>query len=776
MKNPPQPIASQSMGSNLAASPLDQVDLQQYWLVLKRRWKPASLVFLSTIAAAAGLASLQKSTYSSSGKLLFRANRMPALTGLGNESSGSGSQAGNIGTLGQLTQQSSPLRTETESLLSRPILERTIRALNLRDAKGKAMDPDDLAKQVKVKDVAGADVLKVSYTDRNAQRASAVINQLMQEYIKTNIATTRSEATAAREFIAQELPKTEAVLRQADAAVREFKERSGITDFTSEERLLSTALGDIETQITRGRTELTEVSSRYGALQGKLGMGTAQALTAGTLSQSVEVQQALSQWQQLQSQLQLERTKLKDNHPRVQDLIQKEAALRQIVQQRVVQTVGSNGSQASMAGQGISMGEIKQTLIKEYIGSEISRSGVANRLNALDSARIVYRQRLSLLPRIEQQQRELQRRVEVAQGTYASLLKRLQEVQLAERQTVGTARMIEQAVPALEPSGSNKIVLLGVGALLGSLLASATMLGLEVADRSIKTVKEARDVFGYPWLGTIPYWGNPAKAKRQMGMVPTVPVRDMPRSLVSGAYRMLQANLRFLNLDGNLKSVVITSSVPKEGKSTIAANLAATMAQLGRRTLLIDADLHHPTQHRTWDLPNQAGLSDIIIGQTNFKTAVQQSVMDHLDVLTAGTMPPNPLAILDSNRMAMLIESLEQTYDFVIIDAPPLMVEAEALTLGRLAHGVLLVARPGLVPTDGAKMAKELLTQSGQRVLGLVVNSAVLEPDAYRNAYYDREAYNNKSSDHDNDHHNGGQNAKSRSDRNASIAVGASGG
>jgi polysaccharide biosynthesis transport protein len=208
---------------------------------------------------------------------------------------------------------------------------------------------------------------------------------------------------------------------------------------------------------------------------------------------------------------------------------------------------------------------------------------------------------------------------------------------------------------------------------------------------------------------------------------------------------MLQASLRFLNLDGELKSLVITSSVPKEGKSTVAANLAATMAQLGRRTLLIDADLHHPTQHQIWHVDNQEGLSDIIIGQAHFKTAAR-SVLENLDLLPAGTMPPNPLAILDSSRMSKLIKGLEEAYDLVIIDAPPLVVEAEALTLGHLTQGVVIVARPGVLPIEGAKTARELLNQSGQKVLGMVVNSAVLEPDTYRNAYYNRESVSQPTS------------------------------
>jgi capsular exopolysaccharide synthesis family protein len=216
-------------------------------------------------------------------------------------------------------------------------------------------------------------------------------------------------------------------------------------------------------------------------------------------------------------------------------------------------------------------------------------------------------------------------------------------------------------------------------------------------------------------------------------------VRDAPRSIVSGSYRMLQANLKFLSLDEKLKSIVITSSVPREGKSTVAANLAATMAALGRRTLLIDADLHHPSQHHIWHLTNVGGLSNMVVEQTRGRDAIVP-VLENLDVLTCGVIPPNPLALLDSKRMASLIETFEQQYDFVIVDAPPLIVAAEALTLGKIVDGLLLVARPGVVDHANATTAKELLEQSSQNVLGMVINGAVLENEVYE-SYYDHDEY-----------------------------------
>jgi polysaccharide biosynthesis transport protein len=706
-------------------------DLQRYWQVLGRRWKPAAAIVLATTAASAGLASLQKPSFNAAGKLLIRSNRLSVLTGLGGDVAAS---ANNLGALSQLSPQTTPVRTEAENVLSRPVLEKTIEVLRLKDKKGKPVRPEDLMQKVKVKEVSGADVLKVVYDDPDPRKAAAVVNQVMQQYMKLNVSSNQSEAVAARQFIAQELPKTAGVVEQADAALRLFKERNQITDLAGEEKLLAQGLGNLEGEMTRVQTELTDVSSRYGSLNGKLGMNTQEAIAAGTLSQSTSVQQSLQQLQQIQAQLALERVKYQDNHPLVAGLVEKETALRQILQTRIGQTVGSQ----TVPDQSLNMGEIKQSLIKEYVGAEVVQLGLTQKYKTLANARAAYRSRLQRLPQLEQEQRTLQRRLDVAQNTYATLLKRLQEVQLAERQAIGTARLIESAAPPIKPSGSTKVLTVALGGILGLLLASATASFLEMRDRSIKTVKEARDLFGYTWLGTIPYFGKPPKRRQTNWTVPALPVRDMPRSLVSAAYRMIQANLRFLSLDRTLKTLVITSSVPKEGKSTVAANLAATMAQLGRRTLLIDADLHNPSQHHIWGISNVEGLSDVVVGQITAAQAAQP-VLDNLSVLCAGSMPPNPLALLDSKRMLALIESLEDQYDCILLDAPPLVVEAEALTLGRITQGILLVTRPGVVDLESARTAKELLDQSNQPVLGMVINSAILEGDALRSNYYSAE-------------------------------------
>ena len=195
-----------------------------------------------------------------------------------------------------------------------------------------------------------------------------------------------------------------------------------------------------------------------------------------------------------------------------------------------------------------------------------------------------------------------------------------------------------------------------------------------------------------------------------------------------------------MSLDNQLKVMVISSSVPQEGKSTTAANLAVAISQLGQRVLIVDADMRKPSQHNIWQLPNQVGLSSILTGQSEFNQAVVE-VMDNLEVLTSGIVPPNPLMLIDSSQMAVLVGQWAQTYDFVIIDSPPLSVAADTTILGKMANGLMFVVRPGVANSGNLAYCKELLEQSGQNVLGVVVNAVSRNSGSYYNNYYYYKSY-----------------------------------
>jgi capsular exopolysaccharide synthesis family protein len=199
---------------------------------------------------------------------------------------------------------------------------------------------------------------------------------------------------------------------------------------------------------------------------------------------------------------------------------------------------------------------------------------------------------------------------------------------------------------------------------------------------------------------------------------------------------MIQANLKFLTSQKPPKVLLVTSSVPEEGKSTVSANLSAAIAQLGRRVLLIDGDLRRASQHTLWQVSNRSGLREAIEDDLPISKLVLHP-MTNLDLLVAGTVSSNPLAILDSPEMSQLVARARQDYDVVLIDAPPLPVTADVLTISKLVDGIVFVSRPGIVERESAELAQETLGTSGQKVLGMVINGV-------KSSEFDRYSYHAK--------------------------------
>jgi capsular exopolysaccharide synthesis family protein len=267
-----------------------------------------------------------------------------------------------------------------------------------------------------------------------------------------------------------------------------------------------------------------------------------------------------------------------------------------------------------------------------------------------------------------------------------------------------------------------------MGIVLGAFLANLSIILLEMQDRSIQSLTEIKKKFPYKTLGI-----TPLEPPRYQGKIVT---RDEPDSFSSEVYRMIQANLKFLTSDKPPKVILVTSSVPEEGKSSVVANLAAAIAQLGRNVLLIDGDLRRSSQHHLWGVDNNKGLKDIIADNQSPISTIKKP-MANLSLITSGLVQSNPLALLDSAEISDLIGRSRREYDLIFIDAPPLAVTADVLTLSKLVDGILFVTRPGIVELESAELAQEALATSGQKVLGMVVNG-VKPNDFDRYSYHGR--------------------------------------
>ncbi|MEH2273223.1 MAG: GumC family protein, partial [Nostoc sp.] len=468
----------------------------KYLQVLKRRWIPTLGIFVCVFIILQVATLFKKPYYLAEGKLKFqRINTTSSLTGVGTE----------MGKLEPLVDdKNNPLNTEAEVIRSVPVVRSTINKLNLKDNKSGNLKTKQFLQMLTVKEIKGADVLSISYKDKNPELAAQVVNTLIDVYLEYNISAHRTQAATARKFIEKQLPNAELVVRQAEAELAGFKEKYKIVSLQEEATKALEVITSLQQQISEAQSRFADAEAQTQGIRKQLGMNSQQAVVMTSLSQTSGVQDILKEIQQLESQLAARRTVLQDNHPQIIDLQYKLQSLNGLLQQRIKNVVGTTSSQLNNNFQ---LGELQQQLSARLVELESSRLGLASQITTLSGLQTAYKQRLNNLPRLEQQQRQFERKVQAAQSTYSLLLQKLQESRIAENQNLGNASMISEAEVPEESISSPMFLYLSTG-LLASLTALATVYVLEKIDKSIKTTEQAKELLKFTLLGIIPNLNN----------------------------------------------------------------------------------------------------------------------------------------------------------------------------------------------------------------------------------------------------------------------------
>ncbi len=265
------------------------------------------------------------------------------------------------------------------------------------------------------------------------------------------------------------------------------------------------------------------------------------------------------------------------------------------------------------------------------------------------------------------------------------------------------------------PSYTRNLLVGGfIGILLGY-LASFIRMNL---DRKLRSVDEVEDLIESPVLAILP-------DVKDLDRKQTEGVDHSNRGPAAEAFRQLRTNFRFIDVDNPIRTVVITSANEGEGKSTVAANLARVLANAGQDTILVDADLRRPVVAGVYGVDSQIGLAQVLVGDVTADEALQDTTIEHLKVMSAGRVPHNPSELLGSHRMQQLLQELSRDH-LVVLDAPPLLPVTDAALLAAIADGAMVVFAIGQTYKEQAKLAKRRLTQTGGRMLGVVLNRAPL--------------------------------------------------
>jgi capsular exopolysaccharide synthesis family protein len=622
--------------------------------------------------------------------------------------------------------------TQIEFIRSFPVMERVATELGRvapdtsEEAKRSASYLNsiyNLGQEIAAQREGDTNIIRISATSDQPEQAERMANSTADAYRIENIETRNRLVNESRRFVEEQLGSLEKRLNDSEEALRAFKEREGQVFLSEEARAALDTFTKLEEQyieVTRKRGEGERQIDILRRSDAVVGNQTSRIFTEEPNALLTILNQRLLDVIQERNTLLINYTA---DHPQV------------VEQQRKIDNVRS---------------EMIQEL-KSKVATFIDRE------EAIQKQRAHYRQRYLGYPRSAIQISRLERDVKVNTDLLATLKAKHQELLIKGAERIQEVTIIAPAMTPTYPINASNVTLnLMVGALMGCFLGIVLAFGRESFDTSIGTIEGVEEFLKVPVLGIIPQFDHKIlKDMAQEVLPPDTPssVAESlskliclldPRSVLSESLRSLRTNIQFASLDRRVKSIIFTSAGLGEGKSTCVINLAITMAQEGMKVLLVDADLRKPIVHQRLGLAREPGLVDALLGTTSWRSYVRSATdlmlgtvgvdrfmntpgLDNLHVLTCGSESGNPNEFLNINKIKALTAEMQEEYDIVLIDTPPILPVTDAVAFSSRVDGTILVYQVGRIGRNALKRAKFLLDHAQANVLGVVLTNVKSE-------------------------------------------------
>ncbi|HEY5496863.1 MAG TPA: polysaccharide biosynthesis tyrosine autokinase [Syntrophales bacterium] len=375
----------------------------------------------------------------------------------------------------------------------------------------------------------------------------------------------------------------------------------------------------------------------------------------------------------------------------------------------------------------------KRALLSEYTEAHPAVKALAKKQETVSRQLTVYEGKMHNLPKAERDLARLTRVSKVNADTYTFLLQKHEEARIAKASTISNINIVDPAIAPIRPIKPNKAQNLLLGLIIGLALGVGLAFFQEYLDDTIKNADEAKRVMGLPLLAVIPHIpGSEPKANVPREIKPIT--QREPKSFVSEAFRALRTSLHFSAISREKKIMLVTSTFPQEGKSIISSNLAIILSQTGARVLIVDCDLRRSSLHEKFGYSKTPGLSELLTGDVTFAETKHNTGVPGLDLISAGTTPPNPSELLGSEAMRLFLLTQRENYDHIVIDAPPVLAVSDAPVLTAITDVVVLVMEAGRVPIKVAEHMREILSPLHTPIAGLVMNDKTGKGESY--GYY----------------------------------------
>lgn len=681
----------------------DKIDFNEYWNVIRDQRYLIIATFICVFASCLFY--------------LYKAPRIyQATVSLQVDKDSDNALAGVKGVVVQNRQDPDYLQTVAKNLKSRTLVKAVIKDLKL-ESDVRYRNSKDVIKSVSeditVAPIRATRLIEVKANHTDPQKAALVVNTLVSTFIKSNTDDQSSKSMEAYKLLTEEAKSMKTKVDRDEEAVHRFKESNQVVSFDDTENVVLLALKqrqlDLERAVSESISKTQLANELDNLIKGGLSADGAQMAVlqqhGGRLTGIQELKKSLTE---KESQLANMTQRYRAEHPTIVRLKDEVGSLRRAFERESRGLVEAVRAEARIA-------QSVEVAFRKALGDQEQKLLTMNKLKILHDS--------------------LNRELQQSKLLYEKITSRLKEIEVTANFKDKNITAVDMADTPLKPIKPSVLLTLLLGALGGLAVAIGLAFFVDYINDTIKTQDDIEAHLQVPFLGYVP------SIRRESVMERDLEAHTNPTSISSEGFRTLRAAIALAQTPENLRTVVVTSTIPSEGKSLVASNYAIVSAQSGLRTLLVDADLRRPSVHKPFGIESTVGLSAYLLEQvTDISEIIHTSKVPNLDVVCCGSIPMIPSELIGSKRMEKFLLEMRDRYDRVVFDCPPVGAVSDALVLGTLADGVVFVVKFNKIHRDHAVKSVQRIQSAGINIFGVVINDI----DYKNSQYYYSEYYSNQ--------------------------------
>jgi succinoglycan biosynthesis transport protein ExoP len=705
-----QTNADQGVSTDVLDS--NKIDLRAYWRTVRKRWPIIAVCASLAIAIAFVWTYRQPKIYEANCQIVIETMAPQVLQGV--------KDVVELGT-GSYWANKEFFETQYRIIQSTSVMVNVVERLGLHKdpayggGPGSKVTPIEVARrvlgQVQVKAIKDSRLAQIIVSDQKPERASLIANTLADAYVEYNLSYKLEGARTATAWLGEQASDLRRKLQESELSLYEFKRDRNLLAVNLDEKMSMTSqnLHQMNQRLAEIRLKRIELeATRKLILAARNDMNEKE--TVPEIQKHGVIHRIKEAYVVLASERGQLASKYGPDHPKLKAAEMQIEAVRKQWEHEI--------------------DEVLAAFEKNY-------KAVVDTQNALEKMIDNEKREAIELSKIEVEYKPLGRQAEENAKVYGLIASRQKEIDLTGLMKANNVRVLERAVLPTAPVSPRPMQNLGVGLLIGLGAGIGLAFLIEALDNTLKTQASVEALLGVPVLGMIPIIGG----KETKEDADKLRERDLgvyldPRSLAAECCRSIRTNILFMSPDRPIRTLVVTSPSPQEGKTTTAVNLAVTMAETGGRVLIIDTDLRRPRLHKSFGVPNQIGISTVIVGKSALDEAIKSTDVPNLDVLPCGPTPPNPSELLHTERFAQVLADCSTRYERIILDSPPCSAVTDPAVLGNVADGVILIVHAGTTTRDAATHARRHLASAKARLLGVILNEIDFSNPAYGYQYY----------------------------------------